>query len=230
MISISSLFENSPEHPNTIIIKNEFYPNGLTQQQVYDYYMSHKTDLLKSVDDREIIIFFSTDTNKFIVKRRDSNGGFFKLTYQNYDNVISGRTVSIHSTMNQKESFGIIDIDTINFNKAKDVTSEVYDHLIKDNKEISIRFTGKTGFHIVYNFKKELNIDDIKKSLQSLLEPFAKKYHIGTGNRSNVGIDLSSNKFRGGFISLYSLSILGLKCMEINRKDIEKFEKKSTVI
>lgn len=229
MIQLTTLFEHVPEHPNTIVVKNEFYPKGITQQQIYDYYILHKKDILKSIDNREIIIFFATDTNDFIVKRRDSEG-FLKLNSQNYEKIISGRTISIHVSMEQKESFGIIDIDTNDFNKAKKVTAEVYDYLFQYNKDISIRFTGKSSFHIIYNFKEKRNIEAIKNYLINILESFSKKYHIGIGQRANIGLDLSPNKIRGGFIPLYSLSILGLRCINVSRQKLESFRREDAKI
>lgn len=230
MLSLKYITESKPEHPNDVVVKNQFYPKGLTQEQIYNYYVSHKIELLNSVNDREIIIFFCVDINKFIVKRRDPIGGFFKLNNNNFSKIISGRTISIHSTMKQKERFGIIDIDTIDFNKGKNVTGEIYDYLYKENKHISIRFTGKNSFHIIYNFKNDLDINNIRSLITNFLGPFSDKYHIGIGERENIGLDLSPNKFRGGFISLHSLSIDGLKCMEVSRQNLSSFKKEDAKI
>ena len=48
--------------------------------------------------------------------------------------------------------------------------------------------------------------------------------------KEKVNIDLASNKYRGGFITLHSLSIEGLKCMEIKRSDLGNFIKEMAKI
>ena len=233
MLPINHLFENIPEHPDTTVIKNEFYPDGLTQKQIYQYYISQKKTILKNTDNREVMIFFNVGLNKFIIKRKASKDELIKLTSENYDTIISGRTVSIHSTMNQQENFGIIDLDFNDFETVKNATIEVYDYLFKSNKNLEIRFTGKTGFHIIYYNTKKFDINYIKKYLNTMLtdSDLFPKYNINISRSTQkVNIDLSSNKFRGGFITPNALSILGLKCMTISRKQLEKFNRKEAKI
>ena len=104
------LQESYPDNPDTIILKNQFYPGGLTEEDIYKYYISIKDKLLNQINRRDIMIFFAADLNKIIVKRKQPDGRFYKLSKSNYDNLITGRTISIHSTMNKREDFGIIDI------------------------------------------------------------------------------------------------------------------------
>jgi len=232
MLSISNLlFESIPEHPDTIIIQNEFYPNGLTQKHIYDYYIKNKKKILEQVKDRDVMIVLATDLNKFVIKRKETNG-YIKLNSENYDNFLSGRTVTIYSTMNQQEDFGIVDIDYHDFNQAKNATIEIYDLLYKQNKKLKIKYTGKNSFHILYFFDQKIDINSIRKKLEDLLLNLAdKKYSINsTRSEEKINLDLSPNKFRGGFISLYSLSILGLKCVEVSRKQIASFNKSDAKI
>ncbi len=52
-----------------------------------------------------------------------------------------------------------------------------------------------------------------------------KKYTVESRRREGiVNIDLSVNKMAGGFISLYSLSRIGLPCVEVDPKRIFKFK------
>lgn len=226
MISpIYAFFESKPNNPDTIILKNEYYPNGLTQQDIYNYYISKKNEILKETKNRDLIIFFAASTNNIIIKRKQNKNEYIQLTKQNYEDIISGRTLSFHSTMNQKESFGIIDLDYHDFTEVKKATKEIYDFLYKLNNNINIRFTGKTGFHIIYNFNKLLDINVIKNQLYHILLPLSDKYTIAPKRtQEKVNIDLSSNKINGGFITLNSLSILGLKCIEISKKEIDNFD------
>ena len=228
MISlIKFLFETTPRNPDTIIIQNEFYPSGLTEKDIYSYYMKSKSKILNQVNNRDLMIFFATDKNKFIVRRIGRNLDRIHLDKHNYEKVINGRTVSIHSTMESRENFGIIDIDCADFAQARESAAEIYDFLLKYNKNLKIRYTGKESFHIFYYFGNTYDIGEIRDRLKGILLNLKdKKYLINrTRTPGKVNLDLSSNKFRGGYITLHSLSVFGLRCMEVNRQDLLKFQK-----
>ena len=230
MLSVRLLFESKPEHPDTIIVKNEFYPDGLTQEDVYNYYMKNKQNILEQTKNREIMIFFATDLNRVIVKRK-IHEDYIKLNSLNYSSVVSGRTLSLISTMNRQENFGIVDIDYHEFDTAKEVVADVYDYLYRTNKNLKIIFTGKSSFHIKYMFDKKYDIDQIRFELKNTLQDLADKYDIEfKRQKSKPNLDLSPNKYRGGYITVYSLSTLGLKCMEVLRAKLSKFDKKEARI
>lgn len=219
-------------HPETIVIKNEFYPNGLKEQDIYNYYMTNKDKILKQTSGREVMFFINVKLNEPIVKRK-LDGNFIFLRRQNFDNFITGRTVSIHATMHKTENFGIVDIDTDNFNLAKKAVMDVYDYLkSQSSTKVEIRFTGKSSFHIVRYTRRRQDINKTRMMLKQLLyQEFADKYLIGETRKSNkVNLDISSNKFRGGFIVPDSLSILGLKCMIVPRERLESFRREDAKI
>ena len=59
------------------------------------------------------------------------------------------------------------------------------------------------------------------------------KNHYTVLNKRIKGVpnlDLSSNKYLGGYITLCSLSVLGLKAMDIGIRDIFKFRKEKAKI
>jgi hypothetical protein len=172
------------------------------------------------------------DVNKPIIRRR-SGPSFIKLTPSNYDEVITGRTLSIHSAMGMYENFGIIDIDidpSDGFKWAKIVTRDVYD-FVMDKMPIvdsaSIRFTGKTSFHIHCNFKRKMKIDTIRFLLRKFLQDsdLSKKYTIEGRRHPGVpNLDMAPNKFRGNFIVLNALSEIGLMCMDVPYQSLMRFE------
>lgn len=236
MYSISSILENKPEHPDTIIVKNKFYPNGLTEQDIYNYYIRNKNRILEQVKNRNLLFFFGNAVNEVIVKRRDpKTNDFYKLNDSNYDKIISGRTLVICETMNQYEDFGIVDIDYDDFDICKKVTIEVYDILAErfNPVDLKIRFTGKNSFHIIIYFKKKYNINQIRDMLQKFLfENFSGKYSVyGHKKISNVPfLDLSPNKLNGAYIISNSLSVLGLRCSEIKRRNVMSISKEEFMI
>jgi hypothetical protein len=149
-----------PQNPKTVVIQNSFYPKGLTEQQIWDYYQSVKPQLLQETKLKDLMFFIAVETNKFIARRKMIGQDYIILTPKNYDQVITGRAVSIHSAMRQYEEFGIIDIDidpSDGLRWAKKVTLDTYDYIMDKVpvvKKVSIRFTGKTSFHIVCDFER----------------------------------------------------------------------------
>ena len=92
----------------------------------------------------------------------------------------------------------------------------------------SIRFSGKNSFHVICGFGSERNIDSIRLGLENHLKSIGlnKDYTIGYKRTRGIpNLDLSPNKLRGGFITLHSLSTIGLKCMEVDPGRIIRFRK-----
>lgn len=219
-----------PQHPETIIIKNPYYPNGLREIDAWDYYQSIKSDLLKQVKGRDLIFWIAVSENKFIVLRKGKTTRFMRLTSSNYDNNITGRTISIHSVMRRLEDIAIIDIDFHDFSRAKIAAKDTFEFVSKSIpivKSASIRFTGKESFHIFCNLNRKYNIDAIRMVLRKTLQqsPLSGKYTIESKRTPTTpNLDLAPNKFRGGFITLHSLSEIGLKCMEVPYSKLASFD------
>lgn len=223
-----------PENPNTIVIQNEFYPNGLTEKNIWEYYNKNKNLILQETIGRDLILFIATDINKFIVKRRAKDRPYIQLNNSNYNSIITGRTVSIHSTMNKTSFFGIIDIDIDDFKQAKDATEEIYYYMLKAPfvNNVKIRFTGSTSFHIILYFKRILKIEYINNLIKEYLEKGNFINYTIKGKRSKgiVNLDLGRNIYKSGYISLYSLSTYGLKCIEVNIRYLHNFMKNKATI
>lgn len=223
-----------PKNTNSIIIKNKFYPRGLTEIDIYNYYISVKDSILEQARNRDIMTFIKVD-NTILVKRKGKTTRFIRLNNKNYDTVITGRTLSVHATMNRNENIGIVDIDTDNFDKAKEATKDCYDILNRFNifNDIQIRFTGKTSFHIFCTLSKKMNIDSIRLLFNKIFKNsiVSEKYSISkarTGNTPNI--DLFRNSHRGGFIMLNSLSTIGLECQSVGYNELKNFMKERSII
>jgi hypothetical protein len=222
---------SEPKNPNSIVIKNKYYPNGLKEIDIWNYYQKVKFKILDKVRNRNIAFGISTDINKFILRRKNKYG-LIKLTPNNYDELITGRTVVIYSEMNKYEKIGIIDIDITDydgFNWAKKATLDVYDFVMEKMqivKSATIKFTGKTSFHIICEFYKKMDIDTIRFLLKKFLlqSNLSKVYTIEQKRTSGIpNLDLSVNKIKGLFITENSLSILGLKSIEVPFLNLNKF-------
>ena len=225
-----------PKNPETIIIKNKYYPKGLTELNIWDYYQKEKSRILNETRGRDLMFFIAIDLNDFIIRRKGIESKYIQLTNSNYDNIISGRTVSIHCGMKQYEDICVIDIDSDDFNKAKKATLDVYEIMMKASfiNTVQIRFTGKTSFHIFCKLSKKIKIETIKFLTQKHLKGSGIEnmgYTIlGKRKEGIPNIDLAPLKVGGNFICLNSLSVIGLKCMKIDYNRIKLFNQVQSVV
>jgi len=227
-----------PKNPETIVIKNKFYPKGITELMIWNYYKKVQGPILKEVFNRDLMFFIMADMNKPIIKRKLKNK-YIRLTQANYDTMITGRTVSIHSSMKGYETFGIIDIDldpSDGFAWTRKVTENVYEFVMDKMpvvRSAQIRFTGKQSFHIVCDFGRKMKIDSIRFLLQKFLQQseLAKIYTIEGKRKPGIpNLDMAPNKFKGNYITLNSLSIWGLRCMEVPYNKLSIFNPMSARI
>ena len=228
-----------PTNPDTVIIKNKFYSKGLTELDIWKHYQAVKVPLIKETMGRKIMVAIMTDVNKPILRRKFDQGTPIQLTQANYDKIITGRTSTIYSEMGPYETFGIIDIDVHpndGFTWARKVTADVYDYVMDKMPVIrtaEIRFTGKTSFHIVCDFGRKMKIDAIRFLLQKFLRDsdLARVYTVGGKRTAGIpNLDLSPNKIRGSYITKHSLSIWGLKCMEVNYGQLASFDPRRAIL
>jgi hypothetical protein len=224
-----------PKNPNEIVLKNKFYPNGLTEKNIYEYYIKNKPKILNQVKDRDLMFIIFPELNKPIMKKKHK-GKYLKLTPKNYEELITGRTVSIHSTMNMYEDICIIDIDSDNWNQAKIATDDVYNALISIPfiNTVEIRYTGKSSFHLYCTLPKKIKVDNIRGLMENYLiknKKIRKNYTIQKKRERGIpNIDLYRNVKGANFITLHSLSFIGLKCMDIPYNKLKVFNKNNAII
>jgi len=228
-----------PENPETIIVQNQFYPNGLREIDVWNHYQTVKQRLLREVMNRNVMFGIATGLNTTVLRRKGAGKDFIRLTHENYDNIITGRTLTIYSEMNTYERFGIIDIDVDPYDGwkwARKTAFDVYDFIVDKVPFIStatIRYTGKTSFHVICDFGRKNKIEAIKFLLDRELRksPLLRAYSLEAKRRPGVpNLDLSPNKIRGAYITLGSLSTIGLKCMDVEYNKILSFNPRSAKI
>jgi hypothetical protein len=225
-----------PQHPDTIVIKNEYYPKGLLEVDIWNYYQKVKVPLLKETLGHSLIVFFAVDVNKFTVIRKTKDDGLVRLNMRDYDTIVSGRSISFHNVMNKYSPYGVVDIDTDDFKKAKELASELYDFFenqkfVYDTKVI---YTGKNSFHIRVYFNSDYKIESIKQRLITVLSEakLNSEYTIKSRREKNIpNLDLQRNVYNAGFIAVNSLSVDGLKSIEIiEPKKIKWFRKEQSKI
>ena len=183
------------------------------------------------------MIFVAIDTNKTTVLRKGKLTNFIRLNRSNWDDTFHARMLSIHSTFHNTEEIGVIDIDGDDFKRNKQATIDTYNYIshVRFIESAFIKFTGKNSFHIVCTLKRLSYIDSIKIMLRNYLgtSDLNKKYFIDDMRRRDKSIpnlDLSLNKWRGGYITLHSLSTIGLRSMKVAPEKVHSFKKEDAII
>ena len=213
-----------PSTPDKVLIKNQYYPLGLNEENIYLFWLDEKDRILDQTKNREVFFYITPELNSEpVVRRHLSSNVFIKLNSRNYESVINGHTTGVISCFDRIENFGILDIDSLNFGQNKECALDVYEYF-SHRFPVRIYFTGKTGFHLRVNFERRYSIDRIREQLHELIAGSDLKKYMRTGVRNNYPqIDLSPNKFRGGFVTLGSLNKIGLQCKEIAPDELRNF-------
>ncbi len=231
---------SKPKNPQVVVLKNKFYPQGLREIDVWDYYQSVKRELISRNIGLQMMVYIMTDLNKPVIRRRAAGGKPIYLDQKNYDTVVTGRTLSFHASMNPQTRYGIIDVDvhpSDGFQWARQATLATYDYVMDKLpiiKTANIQYTGKGSFHIVCDLGRVTRADTIRFMLEKFLRqsPLAKAYTINE-KKSYPGVpnlDLNRNAFRANHISLHSLSVWGLKSMEVGYNQLMNFDPRKAKI
>ena len=216
-----------PKHPDTIIVKNEFYPNGLKEIDIWNHYQRAKVknSILAEIKGRPVIVVLIIDGTR-IVRR-------FPVAPP-YDKMITGRTISVHTTIKARDTFFVVDIDAgknVTFSDVKKATAEVYKVMVKNLGATEIRFTG-SGFHLIHNSGKVRPVEKNKEILRSiLLSNFEGKYLVAavTAPPNQINLDLAPMKRLGGHICRYSLAENGLICLPVSISKLTSFSKQEAI-
>jgi len=210
---------SKPVNPETIVIKNKYYPKGLREIDIWNYYQKVKPQILKETIGKQIMFAIMTDVNNPVIRRKGKTGTY-TLNPKNYDELITGRTATIYSEMAAVERFGIIDIDVDpneQFRWAKQAAIDTYEFVMD---KMPIVRTASIRFTVRFLLKKFLLDSDLSK-----IYTIDAKRRIGV-----VNLDLSPNKYRGAYITLNSLSIIGLQCMEVPYQKLMSFNERNATI
>lgn len=225
-----------PEHPNTAVIQNEFYPGGLTELQIWKHYQKFKNKIISEIDKNAVMLWIFTDINKPIVKRKVFNNPF-TITKENYDRIITGRTVSIASELKSSTNNIIIDIDPglgVTEFQVKECIRNILDSSISTLPYVSRRRVISTanGYHIHLILNKKMNIKSIRSIAIKLLNmDFRDTYLINSKNpKSNeINLDLTPITPRGLHQTPYALCRNGLMAMDVTDY-LGSFNRRSVII
>ena len=221
------LFEFYPEHPSEVIMKNKYYPSGLTELDIYSYYLRNKVRLLKWIANRHVA-FTLRLSDRDVVMRRNIKGVPIKFTPKNYDDLITGRTNVVYVRHPTSTNYFIIDIDP-GKNLSLKHTEAAAKFLYKENpaKNHELLLSSPTGIHYIGYVNKTQNVVRLKEKIRMVLEEkvnsFNKtskiQYLVDTKGRATntINFDLSSMNLNSLHIARYSLTKEFLICDSVER-------------
>lgn len=220
---------SEPKNPNTVVLQNKYYPNGLTEIDIWNFYKNNKNKILNELGNLSVTLFILTNLNKPIVRKHLQKKDLIKLDNSNYEKVITGRTISIGWRMPNHTHFVAIDIDcgkNVIEKKKVDVIKQLsifvndkFDNVIKTRVLLSGR-----GYHFYIYFNQKYNIDKLRDVFKkSLKQNFEDKYYIDTkGIRSvdsgSINLDLTGIRKDGTLTVPWALNINGLICADVTSK------------
>ena len=216
----------SEQYRKVDIILEQFHSRGGLKHEFQAYKLFSLMKILKQENPKTILELGTGSTTPV----------FADYVRESDDRYYTGVDESKKWLRNSMEMAGVRNDGRFRFNWAKKVTLDVYDYVmdkIPVVQSASIIFTGKTSFHILCDFGRKHKIDTIRFLLQKFLRnsPLSKVYTIEAKRKSGIpNLDLSPNKIRGNYITLHSLSLIGLRCMEIPYLQLKNFDPRKAIL
>lgn len=226
----------SPENPNTVVLQNEYYRGGLTELKIWKHYQKFKDKIISEIGRKAVALWLFTDINVSIVKRKVLNSPF-TITNENYDKIMSGRTVSISSELGSSTDSIIIDVDPgqgVNEFQIKECVKNILDSTISNLSYVIRRRVISTanGYHIHLILNKKMDIKSIRSLSTKLLSmDFKDTYIIDSKNPKSkeINLDLTPVYPRGLHQTPYALCRNGLMAMDVSDY-LSSFDRRSAVI
>lgn len=197
-----------------VIPPNEYYPNGLTKKDIYDYYVSVYDKLLKYLKGRKVFVILNIDGT--ILKRKEGDQYLTIESKEDLEKLNTGRTTEFHIVADRLTDIGWIDLDPkeeFNLKKAKEIALNLVP-LIKENfkiKDLIVKFSGHRGYHILFWLKSKIDVDELRKQLKDLLEKYIDENELKnvttsiTHEKNSLRLDVSTLHETGGIRAPYSL-------------------------
>ena len=233
---------SKPNNPYEVIVRNRFFPRGLNEENIYLYWMRNKVEILTYLRGKDVMFYLGGSGGQLVVRRYQRPKIRYRLTDENYSELVGGRTLGILEVFGSSSSVGVVDIDSpspsdddlggissdVSFAQTKEVAAEAYDFFGR-LYDCELLFTGKNGFHIRTHLSASLRMDRLKEILRKQIEgsPIAK--YLTKRNSSSPNVDLSPNMLSGATIIPGSLNKIGLPAAVIPRNKLLEFSRESLV-
>jgi len=186
---------NYPEHPDTVLIKNEFYPYGLSEHMVWKHVENHKKDFLKQLDGRKVLLIIKTDGGP-VLRRKDGDREYEIKSKGDIEELNSGRVMEFHIVAGKETDVAWVDLDPkddFDFDEALEIARELVPVLsdVTGSKDVVLKYSGGRGFHLINWLNSSVGVDDLRKSIIGEL-----KNYIGGNGKLSTDIVRKSDMMR----------------------------------
>jgi hypothetical protein len=224
-----------PRHPDAVVLKNSFYPEGLTEYQVWRQLRNHADDLLGQLKGRRVMVVIKTDEAK-IIRRNGASGDPLRIkTLEGLTEIMSGRTMEFHAVSEKEADLAWIDLDPqeqFPFSEVKSVAIALVPIMRKTiEADVSIKFSGGRGFHLLGALSGKSDVD----ALRHRLEASIRRFIDSAGGKLSLGavrapdmmrLDVSTLHESGSIRATWSLNAdTGLVSVPLAADDLAGFEK-----
>jgi len=189
--------------------------------------------IMLKVDDRTIMKRHASQ--EIMAMRVDAN---------TFGNLNRGRTIEFHFAVEANTNLLWLDIDPKDlfpWEETKAITADLLKAMESidevDITKTELRFSGKSGFHILSHIAHPLNIDEARMVVKRVAEQYVSgradpRITTGTTQEAEgLRIDYSTMREQGGLRVAHSLAYpTGLMCMPINPSSLSGFEKEMAKI
>jgi len=232
------------EHPETVIVPpNEFYPNGLREMDIVAYNDAMKVHIIGFYKkyDLDGFVLMKVD-DKLVVKRHASIEikGMKLDNMEAFDALNRGRTIEFHFAVGKTTKLIWLDLDPnpkFPWEDTKRITNDLAQAMENSKhteglvKDVQIRFSGKTGFHIIGELHSSIPTDEARNRVKALAEDYitdVKDDRLSTSVTKvpeSMRIDYSTLHEAGGLRVPYSIAYpTGLVCSSVPIKSLGSFE------
>lgn len=224
-----------PSEPDKLININN--TTHISAKTLYEYYIKNKKKIIKECEYRPVLLFNKYDTSKDFTVVRKYKNSLIILKEDNYEDIITGYTVSISvesqfpgKYLKQK----LIDIDysgNVSEKELKECVKDLARFYNKFNYHIT---NSSNGYHFRVDILTQANYKVLANTELELKNEFGNKYLINSKLRKKpngtINLDLVAMNERGSLTVPYSLNRNGSICNYIKLKDLDRFDRTKTFL
>ncbi len=215
---------------DVVINPNSYYSNGLTRQDVKDWYSLVDKKLFANIYGSTIRLIHTFD-NDFI-SNRDIGKPASLNQVSGFNN---GRMIEVYNIVSPTTNFAWIKVEScseLSLDPAKQVITDLVHNLSSYSslKDIQVRFAGNNDFYVVMLLDRGMPVESIKQDLSETVHEYVDSLNYKVGS-NGLRINVDSFYEHASILSPYSLnSSTGLACIPLDISEIESFEKKDANI
>ena len=234
------------EHPDTVIIPpNEFYPHGLTEQQIASYYDSVSNNIVSSYAELDLDGYTVIKVDDRMVIKRHAGVEVLSMKvgdHASFDALNSGRAVEFHFAVGGSTRAMWIDLDPkegFPWEEVKRTAANILEIFSNMERvvETKLNFSGRNGFHVYAVLEHDIDVDEARNIMGGVAQAYIKelgddRLTVDITKRPNtMRLDVTTLHATGGLRTSYSLAYpTGLVCLPLTPNQLATFEKDQATI